>query len=102
MTEFSFRPGRIKDIPALESIRIRAIESSSNYTKEQQKIWKASIPDWKKIIHHTTVCELEEKICGLASLDGQVLYLLYVDPAYQKKGDRYFSCFSNRSRWIAM
>ena len=90
---FKFNIGKKDDIELLESLRIRSIENCKYYTKEQLGIWKSSTPDWTNIINNTIVCNYKKELSGLVSIRDNELYLLYVDPLFQKHriGDKLVS-----------
>ena len=83
---YKFNIGKKDDIELLESLRIKSIENCKYYTKEQLYIWKDSTPDWIKIIDNTIVCKYKKELSGLVSIRDKELYLLYVDPLFQKYG----------------
>ena len=90
---YKFNIGKKDDIELLESLRIRSIENCKYYTKEQLDIWKSSTPDWTNIIDNTIVCKYKKELSGLVSIRDNELYLLYVDPLFQKHciGDKLVS-----------
>ena len=81
-----FRKGTTKDIETLESIRLKSIQNCNNYSPQELKIWKNSIPVWKEIIDKTIICEYDKKTSGFVTVKNNELYLLYVDPSFQNKG----------------
>ena len=81
-----FRKGTTKDIETLESIRLKSIQNCNNYSPQELKIWKNSIPVWKEIMDKTIICEYDKKTSGFVTVKNNELYLLYVEPSFQNKG----------------
>ncbi len=87
--DFSYRKATSSDIPLLESIRIRSIQSCAIYSEDQRGVWAQSIPDWPAIIDNTLICTKNDQLLGFAVANERELDLLYVAPNFHGLGIAY-------------